>query len=240
MAKTGCKAALAVCLVLALFLAGSGGEPVPQRPDRVDFGDLAPFPDFDRDPRYSPMMAQYEAILRGEGTFLDGAGEVDLQHINKSVSSDDHVTATAEEFAVVDMDGDGAVEVILRLTVNGNKGEAYVILHYYDGAVYGNTRFIRQLRKLRTDGLFCFSGGAASHGWGTIEFNGGEAIDIRKVEQFGSPDDSFNSTMKYFIEGKEVTEEAYSAVKLGLAKEAKWYGLSFIQRHVHFPTVPGT
>lgn len=65
MTRAGYKAALVISLALSLFLAGSGGEIVPQRPDRVDFGDLVPFPDFDRDPRYSPMMAQYEAILRG-------------------------------------------------------------------------------------------------------------------------------------------------------------------------------
>lgn len=68
MTRAGYKAALVISLALSLFLAGSGGEIVPQRPDRVDFGDLVPFPDFDRDPRYSPMMAQYEAILRGDGT----------------------------------------------------------------------------------------------------------------------------------------------------------------------------
>lgn len=68
MTRAGYKAALVISLALSLFLAGSGGEIVPQCPDRVDFGDLVPFPDFDRDPRYSPMMAQYEAILRGDGT----------------------------------------------------------------------------------------------------------------------------------------------------------------------------
>ena len=68
MTRAGYKAALVISLALSLFLAGSGGEIVPQRRDRVDFGDLVPFPNFDRDPRYSPMMAQYEAILRGDGT----------------------------------------------------------------------------------------------------------------------------------------------------------------------------
>lgn len=127
MTRAGYKAVLVISLALSLFLAGSGGEIVPQRPDRVDFGDLVPFPDFDRDPRYSPMMAQYEAILRGEGRFWLGGKEIDLYQIMKSPES--NITATAEEFAVVDMDGDGAVEVILRLTVNGNKGEALSLIH---------------------------------------------------------------------------------------------------------------
>ena len=93
MTRAGYKAVLVISLALSLFLAGSGGEIVPQRPDRVDFGDLVPFPDFDRDPRYSPMMAQYEAILRGEGRFWLGGKEIDLYQIMKSPES--NITATA-------------------------------------------------------------------------------------------------------------------------------------------------
>ena len=179
MTRAGYKAVLVISLALSLFLAGSGGEIVPQRPDRVDFGDLVPFPDFDRDPRYSPMMAQYEAILRGEGRFWLGGKEIDLYQIMKSPES--NITATAEEFAVVDMDGDGAVEVILRLTVNGNKGEAYVILHYYDGAVYGFTLFIRQFGTLRENGTL-------DHGdiCDLLRFDGGETILVRKTDVYRS------------------------------------------------------
>lgn len=92
MTRAGYKAALVISLALSLFLAGSGGEIVPQRPDRVDFGDLVPFPDFDRDPRYSPMMAQYEAILRGKGRFWLGGKEIDLYQIMKSPES--NITST--------------------------------------------------------------------------------------------------------------------------------------------------
>lgn len=239
MTRAGYKAALVISLALSLFLAGSGGEIVPQRPDRVDFGDLVPFPDFDRDPRYSPMMAQYEAILRGEGRFWLGGKEIDLYQIMKSPES--NITATAEEFAVVDMDGDGAVEVILRLTVNGNKGEAYVILHYYDGAVYGFTLFIRQFGTLRENGTL-------DHGdiCDLLRFDGGETTLVRKTDvythssytKWGLPQYWY----EYFVDGVSTTLEDYRAARKEYcrAKKAKWYGLSFIERHVSFPAVPGT
>lgn len=231
MTKISCKAALVLFLALSLFLAGSGGGPVPQRPDRVEFADLVPFPDFDRDPRYSPMMAQYEAILRGEGRYLDGAGEVDLQHINKSVSSDDHVTATAEEFAVVDLDGDGAVEVILRLTVNGNKGEAYVILYSYDGDIYGNTLFIRQFGTLKENGTLSYPDGIR-----VLRFDGGKliyhdaisAFREESVEIIGHQKNGSlitKSTKEYYVNEEIATKEAYSEMietyKKG-QRNAKW------------------
>lgn len=247
MSKTRGAAVFVVPLVLLLLLTGSGGETIPQEPVRERAAEAAPFPDFGRDPRYSPMIAQYEAILRGEGTFLAGAEKVDLQHIKRSVSSDDRVTAAAEEFAVVDMDGDSAVEVVLRLTVNGYEGEAYVILHCYGGDIYGDTLFIRQFGTLKENGTLSYTRGIR-----LLQFDGGkliyddavsayreESAEITGYQKNGSV--IYKYCTEYFINDESVTKDAYDQMMETYCRgqrDAKWYGLSFIERRVHFPAIP--
>ena len=65
---------------------------------------------------------------------------------------------TIKSFALLDMDGDGADELVLDIDFSGN--EEYVILTCYDGAVYANQVVYRGFLSPKADGTFEWSNAA--------------------------------------------------------------------------------
>lgn len=175
----------------------------------------------------SPVIQKFKAILQDEATFYStGAGkDIKISQINQAVSSDDSVVAEVSRFTVLDLDGDGTMEMVLQLTVNGNEYYGFEALHEHDDIIYGYTLWYRGFRDLKTDGAFYFSSSAANHGWGVLRFDGKELVEIRKAEQASVYDEDDTQAMEYFVDGEKATKDDYSkAMSPFYGKSlASWY-----------------
>ena len=61
------------------------------------------------------------------------------------------------QFAVLDLDGDGGVEVVLQISDVANDMGGYLVLHQEGGRIYGYPSHWRTFWNLKTDGTFTYS-----------------------------------------------------------------------------------
>ncbi len=128
----------------------------------------------------------------------------------------------ARDFAVVDMDGDGVEEAILRLYKK--TGDEYdvcsVVLHYTGGDVNGYMIYARGFQDLQTDGVFYSSGGAGTYSFCRLEFAGARCLTHVIVGV-----DAFDGNT--LISGAQSQEE-YDAILDAMtgAPYAEWYPLT--------------
>ena len=128
----------------------------------------------------------------------------------------------AREFAVVDMDGDGVKEAILRLYKK--TGDEYdmcsVVLHYTGGDVKGYMIYARGFQDLQTDGVFYSSGGTGTYSFCRLEFSGARCITHVVV----GVDNYDGSTL---ISGAQSPEELDAILEaMSAVPEAEWYPLT--------------
>ena len=110
------------------------------------------------------------AVLLGEGTFLSEDGEyLMIDQVSKAIYGNPDFTTKASHFAVVDMDYDGAAEIVLRIIRNDCE-DGSLVLHDRDGTAYGYYFWFRGFNDLRQDGTYYSSGGAGYYGIGTLTF----------------------------------------------------------------------
>lgn|GEM_PF-3278173 len=134
----------------------------------------------------------------------------------------------ANNFAKVDLDGDGAPEAVLEMYVGNNQyPTSYEILRVQNGTVYGYYFPYRAFKSLKTDGSFESSGGASNWGFGTIDFSGSgystminQSTYCRQVINVDG-----NEPTSYCVNGKNATEkEFWAAVSIQDSKpDATWY-----------------
>jgi uncharacterized protein YecT (DUF1311 family) len=156
----------------------------------------------------SLSLDSYKEILKNKAKFFstDNKKKVYLQELltNKEVFQ---TTFKVTHFAVLDMDGDKIPEVVLELTV-GEYPDFVEVLHYMKGEVYGYIFSNRQLGAIKADGTFQWSSGAPYNGYGKLSFQG----NTYESNKLGYLDASKNdNTTLYYINNKQVTEEAYEA-----------------------------
>jgi len=161
-------------------------------------------------PGQTPVLGAYAAVMRNEAEFFSTDNNKDV-YLNDFLA-DNGVYETvlkATRFAVLDMDGDGAPEVVLELSRNDTP-DFYEILHAADGAVRGYFVVYRGLEELKADGAFYFSNGAADGGWGKMLF-GATALVTDVLGYSESRQEGGDMTISYFIGNEPVTKEAYDA-----------------------------
>ncbi|MCL1993751.1 MAG: hypothetical protein FWG66_12485 [Spirochaetes bacterium] len=144
----------------------------------------APPQGFATAPAGEASMAALREALLGERPFVNWDGS--REYLPGYVASFGHYFfgATPDffdvfEFALVDMDGDGIVEVIL----SSFRIDSIHVLHYYGGDVFISHHGIRSLGGLKTDGSFRWSSGAANNGVARLAFNAGHAYQITVAAQ---------------------------------------------------------
>lgn len=103
--------------------------------------------------------------------FLDDADE----------EEDGSMTAAADRFAVLDLDGDGEEEVILWIVVNDALDYGFEILRYQEGTVCGYTLGYREFMQLKSDGTFIYSGGYADWGIAKLRFSEDACLPDRQT-----------------------------------------------------------
>ncbi|MFG6356409.1 MAG: hypothetical protein K1W26_06220 [Acetatifactor sp.] len=102
----------------------------------------------------------------------------------------------AEQFMIVDMDDDGASEVILECSP-----ESIQVLHYENGIVYSFQFVFRGMKRVHNNGVYEGSDGAANTSYcKLVELN----RDGYKEEEIASMDDNY-----YEVDGKEVSYEEF-------------------------------
>jgi hypothetical protein len=123
-------------------------------------------------------------------------------------------------FAALDMDGDGTPELVLHNTSNGDT----LVLHYYNGTVYGKEYSYRAMRNLKTDGFFGWSNSASNSGLGKLWFSGAEQ-ETMYLAEYGS---LMEDIEMYRINGSPVSQNdfyAYTAIQ-DAKEDVVWYELT--------------
>lgn len=171
-----------------------------------------------------PLNAAYRAVLMGEAPLLYCGDEQTSKYITEipALFSPYSSYAIIESFAVVDLDRDGAREVVLSVTdVAGDSG-GYLILRQEGDTIYGFPSDPRTFWALKTDGSFDYSAAAGfDDGTARIHFTpGGYTMDkfLRaQGEQF-----VFDT---FFINGQPVSQEDYEDALAQQASKpnAVWY-----------------
>ena len=112
---------------------------------------------------------------------------------------------TIKRFALLDLDGDGADELVLNIDFSGE--EEYVILTCYDGAVYANQVVHRGFLTPKADGTVAWSNGAFDNGASRARFENGVLV----YEDFASMSEGSDGNAVYTLNGESIDEAAYSA-----------------------------
>ena len=111
---------------------------------------------------------------------------------------------TVERFALLDMDGDSADELVLNVSFSGS--EEYVILTCHNGAVYANQVVYRGFLLPKADGTFEWSNGAFDNGAARARFDRGVLI----YDDFASMLESSSGNAAYMLNGESVDEDSYN------------------------------
>lgn len=111
---------------------------------------------------------------------------------------------TITRFALLDLDGDGADELVLNIDYSGN--EEYLVLTCYDGTVYANQVVYRGFLTPKADGTVAWSNGAFDNGYARFRFENGVLV----YDDFAVMIDN-GSSVTYTLNGENVSEEDYNA-----------------------------
>lgn len=113
-----------------------------------------------------------------------------------------------DSFAVLDVDGDGKLDVVLNVTVNGEV-LGYLVLTSADEVICAYGFYYRAMIGLKEDGSFSFSSSAAESGVAT--FYKDENRDAQYNVLAESKLDE-NGNVVYFVNGEAADEDAFTAV----------------------------
>jgi len=109
-----------------------------------------------------------------------------------------------KQFAILDMNlyADGIPELVLHNTANGDT----LVLHYYNGAVYGREYSYRAMKNLKIDGFFEWSNSAYNSGLGKLHITGTDQ-EIIHMAEYGS---LMEEIEMYRIQGTPVSKKEFN------------------------------
>ena len=149
--------------------------------------------------------------------FFTGDVTVTTNLINAGVDGSD-MDWTITRFALLDLDGDGADELVLAIDYSGE--EEYVILTCYDGAVYANQVVHRGFLSPKADGTFEWSNGAFDNGASRARFENGVLV----YDDFAAMSEGSDGNAVYTLNSESVDENAYNAFldEQGVKDDLAW------------------
>ena len=112
---------------------------------------------------------------------------------------------TITRFALLDLDGDSADELVLAIDYSGE--EEYVILTCHDGVVYANQIVYRGFLSPKADGTFEWSNGTFDNGASRARFENGVLV----YDDFAAMSEGSDGNAVYTLNGESIDEAAYSA-----------------------------
>ena len=199
--KMNMKKFLAIMMALSMMLCAFA---VAETASPVASTVASPVADMVGDPADLPAIA---AVLNG-----GSEGSVPSDKTNKTLQDalNDEFTEGAgyDSFAVLDVDGDGKLDVVLNVTVNG-EALGYLVLTSADEVICAYGCYYRAMIGLKEDGSFSFSSSAAESGVAT--FYKDENRDAQYNVLAESKLDE-NGNVVYFVNGEAADEDAFTAV----------------------------
>jgi len=159
----------------------------------------------------SPLAA-YRAVLENKTEFYSTDTKKSLL-LNDFLANNGVYETPLDlySFSVLDMNGDGAPEVVLELTVNGDP-QFFEVLHTIGDKVYGYLIVFRGLESLKADGKFMYSGGYADYGWAEMTLTAdGQTMSRLGFCESSTSEDLSTITESYYIDGAMVDKDAFDA-----------------------------
>lgn len=164
----------------------------------------SPVADMVGDPADLPAIA---AVLNG-GSEVYVPSDKTNKTLQDALNDEFTEGAGYDSFAVLDVDGDGKLDVVLNVTVNG-EALGYLVLTSADEVICAYGFYYRAMIALKEDGSFSFSSSAAESGVAT--FYKDENRDAQYNELAESKLDE-NGNVVYFVNGEAADEDAFTAV----------------------------
>lgn len=184
---------MALSMMLCAFAMAETASPV-----------ASPVADMVGDPADLPAIA---AVLNG-GSEVYVPSDKTNKTLQDALNHEFTEGAGYDSFAVLDVDGDGKLDVVLNVTVNGEV-LGYLVLTSADEVICAYGFYYRAMIGLKEDGSFSFSSSAAESGVAT--FYKDENRDAQYNELAESKLDE-NGNVVYFVNGEAADEDAFTAV----------------------------
>lgn len=199
--KMNMKKFLAIMMALSMMLcAFAMAETASPAASTV----ASPVADMVGDPADLPAIA---AVLNG-GSEVYVPSDKTNKTLQDALNHEFTEGAGYDSFAVLDVDGDGKLDVVLNVTVNGEV-LGYLVLTSADEVICAYGFYYRAMIGLKEDGSFSFSSSAAESGVAT--FYKDENRDAQYNELAESKLDE-NGNVVYFVNGEAADEDAFTAV----------------------------
>lgn len=199
--KMNMKKFLAIMMALSMMLcAFAMAETASPAASTV----ASPVADMVGDPADLPAIA---AVLNG-GSEVYVPSDKTNKTLQDALNDEFTEGAGYDSFAVLDVDGDGKLDVVLNVTVNG-EALGYLVLTSADEVICAYGFYYRAMIGLKEDGSFSFSSSAAESGVAT--FYKDENRDAQYNVLTESKLDE-NGNVVYFVNGEAADEDAFTAV----------------------------
>lgn len=150
------------------------------------------------------IQRKYLEVLRNETSFIDTNNNSTPSYIN-NIFYGNEVVCTPEKFALVDYDNDGSPEVCILVDLGFDK--EFVVLHYFDGNVYGYSFGYRSMQEVGNNGYYIGSSGAAYTSILSLNFNKNEIVENTVAY---SDLDSENNPIYFSGDGNQIDEADWS------------------------------
>ena len=174
----------------------------------------------------SPEINAYKAIIQGSTPFINAnnGGDVFLSQIARIIAPYESFDIVPDHYALVDLDGNESLEMILTLPITQESFYGYLVLRYEADVVYGYTFSQRQFSEIRKDGTFWTSGSASDVGICIIAFDGANY----SIDKFTYSKSDLMGQIYYFVNHQESSEEEFHlAISTWQKKEyIEWISLS--------------
>lgn len=128
-------------------------------------------------PSPGPLASNPPAYSAGDLDFQFYAAHSDMtlrfSQLTRAVTTSIEVRFEPEEYTILDLDRDGADELIVKLMGQGG----YLILHPTEDGLWGYTQVVRGMMDLKADGTFTGSSGAGDWGFSTVSAFGPDRME---------------------------------------------------------------
>ena len=172
------------------------------------------------------LSQNYLQVIKSEKTFYLMGEEVLIDnykspYLQKYLTQCDNV-----QYAVLDMDGDGKVEVL----ISGWTGDI-LVLHEENGSIYGFDFTFRGMYSVRADGSYYWNANQGNtYGCSKLSFENGMCaeVELSRVEL----DD--NGVANFFVNGVRVAKDEYDSINENISAfdNVTWYKLSIFSKNI--------
>lgn len=167
------------------------------------------------------QVVTWEDVLKGRGSFRDAASgqTLELSTISRIFTPDESIQAQPTAFALMDLDGDGEEELVLKVWMGEAYDECTVVLFREEDGLYARGFELRSMSDLKEDGTFHYSSGAFDWGYARITSLTSAAYEKENV--------TYCLGERYVVDGAPADEAAFwSAYETQETKaEPDWHGV---------------